>query len=66
MNPSNGNLYTETEAKTLPIQQRAGLIPVVRDLTMKEKADRQIRLYAPCGCGSGKKFKFCCWTGGKA
>jgi len=36
------------------------LVPVARDLTAKEKADMQIRLYSPCGCGSGKKFKFCC------
>jgi uncharacterized protein YchJ len=35
-------------------------VEVRRDLTAKETADMQIRLYAPCGCGSGKKFKFCC------
>jgi hypothetical protein len=35
-------------------------VPVRRDLSAKEKADMQIRLYAPCGCGSGKKFRFCC------
>lgn len=36
--------------------------PITRDITAKEKYDKQIRLYAPCGCGSGKKFKFCCRT----
>jgi uncharacterized protein YecA (UPF0149 family) len=36
------------------------LEPVKRPLTVKEKADRQIKLYSPCACGSGKKFKFCC------
>ncbi len=35
-------------------------VPVQRDLTPKEQFTRQIDLYAPCGCGSGKKFKFCC------
>jgi uncharacterized protein YecA (UPF0149 family) len=35
-------------------------VPVKRPLTVKEKADRQIKLYSPCACGSGKKFKFCC------
>ena len=35
-------------------------IPVKRDLTAKEISDKQINLYAPCGCGSGQKFKFCC------
>ena len=23
----------------------------------------RIGKYEPCGCGSGKKFKFCCWDG---
>jgi uncharacterized protein YchJ len=27
---------------------------------VKLKADRQLKLYSPCSCGSGKKFKFCC------
>jgi len=35
-------------------------IPVRRKLSIKEKADMQIKLYSPCACGSGKKFKFCC------
>lgn len=57
MDPGTGKLYhvaDDAEAK------RRGLIPVRRDLTEKERADMQIRLYQPCGCGSGKKFKFCC------
>lgn len=37
----------------------ANYIEVKRELTHKEKMDRQIRLYNPCACGSGKKFKFC-------
>jgi len=45
---------------TLPEQEKKQYVQVKRDLTMKERADMQIRLYAPCGCGSGKKFKFCC------
>ena len=44
----------EAEARFL------GLVPVRRALTAKEVTDMQIRLYSPCGCGSGKKFKFCC------
>jgi uncharacterized protein YchJ len=38
---------------------------VQRYLRVKEKAEMQIRLYSPCVCGSGKKFKFCCYTGPK-
>lgn len=37
-----------------------GYVPVTRDLTAKENMEQQIRLYSPCACGSGKKFKFCC------
>ena len=59
MDPGTGKLYDvadEAEAK------RRGLIPVRRDLTVKERSEMQIRLYKPCACGSGKKFKFCCHT----
>ena len=45
---------------TVEEARERGLVPVVRDLTVKEQADMQIRLYSPCACGSGKKFKFCC------
>ena len=31
-----------------------------RKLTPTEKHEYQVKLYAPCTCGSGKKFKFCC------
>lgn len=55
MDPNSGRLMMldEQEARS------RGHVPVKRDLTLKEKADMQIRLYSPCGCGSGKKFKFC-------
>lgn len=57
MDPRTGELHQvadEAEAK------RRGLIPVRRDLSAKERMEKQILLYQPCGCGSGKKFKFCC------
>lgn len=56
MDPNTGKLYEvdEVEAK------KRGLVPVRRDLTKIEHMRMQIALYAPCGCGSGKKFKFCC------
>lgn len=43
---------------------RGCLVEVKRDLSRVEEASRQIRMYAPCGCGSGKKFKFCCFKKG--
>lgn len=59
MDSGNGKIYEvqdDAEAK------RRGLVPIQRDLTEKERCDMQLRLYSPCGCGSGKKFKFCCRT----
>lgn len=44
----------------IPRAQRQHFVPVVRDLTYLEHMEQQIALYAPCACGSGKKFKFCC------
>jgi uncharacterized protein YecA (UPF0149 family) len=34
---------------------------VNRGLTQREVRVGHINKYAPCGCGSGKKFKFCCF-----
>jgi uncharacterized protein YchJ len=44
----------------IPEGQREHFVRVERELDALEKLEAQIRLYAPCGCGSGKKFKFCC------
>lgn len=44
----------------IPHGEEKHFVEITRDLSVKEKADMQIRLYSPCGCGSGKKFKFCC------
>jgi uncharacterized protein YchJ len=45
----------------IPEGQKQHFIPVVRDLTYWEKNESRIRPYSLCGCGSGKKFKFCCY-----
>ena len=58
MDPNSGRLQMMNEAEA----RSRGLVPVRRDLTAKEWAEMQIRLYSPCACGSGKKFKFCCKT----
>lgn len=59
MDPNSGRLqYVKDAAEA----RSRGLIPVQRDLTEIERSEMQIRLYSPCACGSGKKFKFCCKT----
>lgn len=62
MNTSTGILMSPSEFAAFPESAKAGFIEVKRDLTRKEELEMQIRLYAPCACGSGKKFKFCCKT----
>ena len=55
----------ELVKRFLPAQQKH-FVPVERDLTYTEHMEQQIQLYNPCGCGSGKKFKFCCYRQSKA
>lgn len=57
MDPRTGKI---TEVEDVAAAEKLGLVPVRRALTPKEKMTQQIQLYSPCGCGSGKKFKFCC------
>lgn len=59
MNTSNGFLIGQEELEKLPPPEQKKYIPIYRDLSLKELAGRQIALYSPCACGSGKKFKFC-------
>lgn len=55
---SRGYLYdVRDEADAI----RRGLTPVRRDLTPEERERGRIRFCDPCGCGSGKKFKACCY-----
>ena len=61
MNTETGNLKPMDELDFLPLEEQKKYIPVVRTLSVKEQADMQIRKYSPCVCGSGKKFKFCCY-----
>lgn len=60
MNTETGQLLTEAQVKMLSEFEQEKYIPVTRDLTAKETMEMQIRLYNPCACGSGRKFKFCC------
>lgn len=57
MDPNTGKLF---EVGSTEEALAKGLVPVRRDLTAKEAFDKQIKLYSQCGCGSGKKFKWCC------
>lgn len=58
MNPYTGELL---DLATPEIARAAACIPVMRDLTAKERFDKKIQMYRPCACGSGRKFRFCCF-----
>lgn len=45
-----------------PARGNAPSVLQMRDLREKTKAEKQLKLYKPCSCGSGKKNKFCCAT----
>lgn len=60
MNTITGEVISHDAMQKLPPGKRKDYVPIVRDLTHTEKSRKQIELYSPCGCGSGKKFKFCC------
>jgi hypothetical protein len=63
MDPGTGKIhFVDDEPAAKKAAKKRGLVPIMRDLTAKEHMEMQIQLYSPCGCGSGKKFKFCCKT----
>lgn len=61
MDTRTGEIVDARFVNKMSYEERKHFVPVVRDLTAKERSDNQIKLYGPCGCGSGKKFKFCCF-----
>ena len=61
MHTETGEIKPLEAIKFLPKQEQAKFVEIKRSLTNLEKFDKQIRMYNPCGCGSGIKFKFCCY-----
>lgn len=60
MNTQTGQLVSPQDFSNMAKEDAKRFTQVNRDLTNKEIAEMQIKLYSPCGCGSEKKFKFCC------
>lgn len=66
---TRGNLYrfTDEELSQMASEQRRRLIPLSErdhaELEPMTKAERKNNMRnKPCLCGSGKKFKKCCWS----
>lgn len=60
MNIETGEVVSFEAIKSMLPAERAKYVEIKRDLTAREQFTNKINMYAPCGCGSGKKFKFCC------
>ena len=41
----------------------SGLVPMELPPTARQLRRMRVGKYDPCPCGSGKKFKFCCYIG---
>ena len=54
----NGNLYFDPPEDLV---KKKKLTMVNRPLTEREIKTQKIGRNAPCGCGSGVKFKKCCY-----
>lgn len=60
MNAYTGEVVDLEALSLIEEPVRSQFLPILRDLSALEVANKQINLYSDCGCGSGKKFKFCC------
>lgn len=61
MNVNTGEVVPFSAVEQMTPEEKEKYVEIKRDLTALEEAERQIKMYSPCGCGSGKKFKFCCY-----
>lgn len=61
MDTRTGMIIPNDVLEQIPVVQQKHFTTVMRDLSKLEEAQMEIKLWSPCGCGSGKKFKFCCF-----
>jgi uncharacterized protein YchJ len=66
MDTRTGRIVDMADVEAMPESEARHFVPITRDLTVQERNEKQIRMYSLCGCGSGKKFKFCCYKGDKS
>jgi len=65
MDTRTGQIFTDEEVREMNEEDLAYMKRMERPPTVRQITRKVIDKYDPCPCGSGKKFKWCCWTGGK-
>ena len=69
MDTSSGRIHEMNARETLAqLSERTGvaqekLMEMKLPLTIRQQRTGVVGKYDPCPCGSGKKFKWCCYTG---
>jgi uncharacterized protein YecA (UPF0149 family) len=62
MDTRDGKIISQKEYDKLPDSEKQHYT-FPGNLTERQIHHRQVDKYDPCPCGSGKKFKWCCWAG---
>jgi len=60
MNIKTGQIVYQDQIDKMLFPESEDYRPINRPITRREHYVMKINPYSPCGCGSGKKFKFCC------
>jgi uncharacterized protein YecA (UPF0149 family) len=61
MNTETGEIREWSEIEVLPEDERRKYIPMNVPPTVVQRERKRVDKYDPCPCGSGEKFKFCCY-----
>lgn len=62
MDTRTGKIVPQEEVEKMPEDMQKHFKPVAASVMVNRKRKR-IRLNEKCGCGSGRKFKNCCYSG---
>ena len=62
MNTEDGTIRLLEQIKGDKRFIEMGIAPTEKQMGRKPP---RVAMYEPCGCGSGKKFKWCCYQKGK-
>jgi len=61
MHKHTGEIVDMEKVEKMPKDEQQEFVGIERELSKSELESRKIGLYDVCGCGSGKKFRFCCY-----